>query len=218
MPDPFRPSPPRLTDWILPVVIVAALATGLWGWSQRTEVERLQRSLAEERSRTSVTRSLSAPRSEPRDVEPRTTASPSPARPQPPQPIAATPARVTIYLCRAYSGGSFWTSGTCSAQGGVIDRMTSVPGNLSFSEQVAIASREAADAAALYSPPNIAQTPSSFGNGGSSATEPIECPSLRQEIINLDAMARSPQPAQTQDWIKERRQGVRTQQFRLHCP
>jgi hypothetical protein len=60
---------------------------------------------------------------------------------------------VTIYLCRNYAGGQFWSDTTCQQQRATIDRMTSVPSDLPFAQQVAIAQAQANEAARLYVTP-----------------------------------------------------------------
>jgi hypothetical protein len=53
----------------------------------------------------------------------------------------------TIYRCKAYGGGLFWSELHCSQQGALIDRIASVPPGLSFENQVRIADGQARDIA-----------------------------------------------------------------------
>ena len=68
---------------------------------------------------------------------------------QPPRLIDAPPTESpfrkpgTIYRCKNYSGGMFWSNSHCSQHNSLIDRMASVPVGLPFQQQVDIASREA---------------------------------------------------------------------------
>jgi len=80
-----------------------------------------------------------------------------PAIAEPPV-VAATPRSptTTIYLCRDYAGGLFWSDTICHQQRATIDRMTSVPSDLPFAEQAAIAQGKANEAAALYVAPQAA--------------------------------------------------------------
>jgi hypothetical protein len=48
-------------------------------------------------------------------------------------------------------------------------------------------------------------------------TNQLACRSLDEEVNRLDALARQPQSAQMQDWIRSKRQNARDAQFRLHC-
>jgi hypothetical protein len=53
----------------------------------------------------------------------------------------------TIYRCKAYGGGLFWSELHCSQQRALIDRIASVPVGLSFDDQVRIADGQARDVA-----------------------------------------------------------------------
>jgi hypothetical protein len=48
----------------------------------------------------------------------------------------------TIYLCKAYSGGMFWSSAVCSTQKAVIDRTALVPDGMPFNQQVDLAQQQ----------------------------------------------------------------------------
>jgi len=49
----------------------------------------------------------------------------------------------TIYRCKGYSGGLFWSSAHCAQHKAIIDRIASVPVGLPFQQQVDIAAGEA---------------------------------------------------------------------------
>ena len=44
----------------------------------------------------------------------------------------------TIYLCKAYSGGMFWSSVPCGQKQATVDRMVSVPNDLPWDQKVAL--------------------------------------------------------------------------------
>jgi hypothetical protein len=139
-----------------------------------------------------------------------------PVQPQPrqtyqPEPVSPTQ---TIYLCKSYAGGTFWSNAVCSSQRATIDRMTTVPSHLPFEQQVAIARGEANAAAALYAPPPVAQ---SYVAPQAQNLRSSECAMLEAEVQRLDAMARQPQSGQMQDWIKARRMEARSRQAALRC-
>ena len=140
-----------------------------------------------------------------------------PAAYAPPAPVeAAAPAAVTIYLCKSYAGSMFWSNAVCSTQRATIDRMATVPGHLSFQQQVAIAQGEAAAAQALFAPstgPAAVGIARPFSETGSTAL----CRALEQRITQLDAMARHPQGGGTQDWIRKERMETRSRQAELRC-
>lgn len=49
----------------------------------------------------------------------------------------------TIYRCKAYAGGMFWSSQHCSQHRALIDRIASVPVGIAFEQQVRIAEGQA---------------------------------------------------------------------------
>lgn len=124
----------------------------------------------------------------------------------PPVPIerrATAADRSTIYLCRPYSGGSFWSSASCHTQRATIDRMTTVPADLPFEQQVAIASGQAREAAALYTATTVGAN--AGGTAGNSSPHAAECAEFDAALRQHDAEARQPQSAQSQDWLRQQR-------------
>jgi hypothetical protein len=73
----------------------------------------------------------------------------SAANPTITRPAAQTPTESpfrkpgTIYRCKSYSGGLFWSDTHCSKHNALIDRIASVPVGMAFQQQVDIASGEA---------------------------------------------------------------------------
>ena len=45
----------------------------------------------------------------------------------------------TIYHCKGYGGGTFWASTACSNHKALIDRIATVPGGMTWDQQVKIA-------------------------------------------------------------------------------
>ena len=121
----------------------------------------------------------------------------------------------TIYLCKAYGGGMFWTSGTCSAQSATIDRIANVPSGMPFDQQVSIAQGQRADAAANSTA--TVTSSSSYSSAPPLTGTKAVCDSLSAQVSQLDAMARQPQSGQSQDWISNERKKVRDKQFSLRC-
>ncbi|MBK5207169.1 MAG: hypothetical protein JJD98_17760 [Polaromonas sp.] len=48
----------------------------------------------------------------------------------------------SIYLCQAYSGGTFWAKPHCNQHSALIESIVSVPDNLPFDQQVALAEQQ----------------------------------------------------------------------------
>jgi hypothetical protein len=150
---------------------------------------------------------------------PQVTAPPAPQvvyAPPPAAPVMEAPrprTGGTIYLCRDYSGGSFWASDHCNRHNALIDRMVSVPEGMPFEQQVQLAEqrRQALSGSTISVQTTAANTPSP------AATNKALCQSLDARVNELDAMARQPQTGGTQDWIRMERQKTRDEQFRLRC-
>lgn len=58
----------------------------------------------------------------------------------------------TIYLCNAWAGGSFWSTGICSTQKAHLDRPATVPDGMPFLEQVEFAKQQINATRRLYEP------------------------------------------------------------------
>ena len=48
----------------------------------------------------------------------------------------------TIYLCRAYSGGTFWASNHCRQHNALIERIVTVPDGMPFDQQVDLGNQQ----------------------------------------------------------------------------
>jgi hypothetical protein len=55
------------------------------------------------------------------------------------------------------------------------------------------------------------------GAESAAAASGAECRALDARVAQLDAMARAPQSAQTQDWLREQRRAARDRQFAIRC-
>lgn len=124
----------------------------------------------------------------------------------------------TIYLCRAYGGGSFWSQATCSQHSALVERTASVPSDLPFDQQVNIAEQQRSAAAALYPDASVGtSTTTTTTTTTTTQNSASECRALDEQIKNYDAMARHPQSGQVQDWITAQKRKARDRQFAIHC-
>jgi hypothetical protein len=140
---------------------------------------------------------------------------PSPRVAEPfPAVTASTPAPRTVYLCKGYSGGMFWSSAVCSSRRATIDRMFTVSGQLAWNEQVAEAERQWGAVRQLYEAQQGAKT---AGGIAPSAAGSSHCAALDDQIRRIDAAARQPQSAWAQDQLRQERQTVRSKQAELRC-
>jgi hypothetical protein len=160
-----------------------------------------------------------APTPQPTYSPPAQYTAPPVARAAPAQETSATEAprartSGTIYLCRDYSGGTFWSSAHCNQSNGLIEQIVSVPEGMPFQQQVQIAQerrRALASAETVYTSSAPAAMPAP------ASRNKFLCESLDARVVQLDAMARQPQSGTTQDWIRSERQKTRDEQFRLRC-
>lgn len=119
----------------------------------------------------------------------------------------------TIYLCKAYSGGTFWAQQQCSQHSALIERIASVPDSMPFSQQVEIAEQQR-NAATEASRASTTTTHTYTQTG---PDQPTECKALKANVAHYDAMARQPQSGQMQDWLSAQRKTARDRQFKLRC-
>ena len=121
----------------------------------------------------------------------------------------------TIYHCKAYGGGTFWTNGTCASRSATIDRIANVPSGMTFEQQVRIAEGQRAEAAANTT--TIIINNPNYSNAAPQLATKAVCESLSAQVTHFDALARQPQSGQMQDWITAERKKVRDKQFSLRC-
>lgn len=141
---------------------------------------------------------------------------------------AATHA-ATIYFCKGYTGGTFWSDTTCSKQKATIDRMMTVPDGMPFEQQVQLGEQAREAARRLVEPQQDARNSSTttttttvinngtIVTGGRGQDKATECKALSGHVTSLDAMSRQPQSGQMQDWITAEKRKARDRQFQLRC-
>jgi hypothetical protein len=115
---------------------------------------------------------------------------------------------VTIYLCKAYSGGMFWSSAYCGTQQALIDRTATVPGGLSFDQQVQIGEAQRVAALPLYNQKSVPVV---------SAAE--RCVALKRERETIEARYSNWkwQPLEVINPDQNRMRGLRSEQQQLQC-
>lgn len=118
----------------------------------------------------------------------------------------------TIYMCRAYSGGSFWSSAHCRTHNALIERTASVPDGMPFAQQVQLGEEARAEGRRLLEPP-----PARPIAANTAQSTQIECAAIDARIRELDQLARQPQSGATQDRITEDRRLLRDRQFHMMC-
>jgi hypothetical protein len=116
----------------------------------------------------------------------------------------------TLYLCKAYSGGTFWAQAHCSKHSALIESMVSVPESLPFDQQVRLAEQQRVPALTTTSTNTVIQN-------NTVNDRQAECKALDAQITQYDAQARQPQTGQMQDWITARKRAARDRQFQIRC-
>jgi hypothetical protein len=117
----------------------------------------------------------------------------------------------SIYLCKSYSGGTFWAKTNCSQHSALIDSIVSVPDSLPFDQQVNLAEQQRQSTTLTNTVSNTVIPNSPVPSTG------VECKALDAQITQFDAMARQPQSGQMQDWITGEKRKARDRQFRIRC-
>lgn len=126
--------------------------------------------------------------------------------------LPETPSSHTLYRCKPYSGGVFWSTRHCNQQQALVDRMVSVPRNMALNQKIDLAER---------SLKKMGETPaqrSPVAQRSPPRRDPqLACNALDETIRQIDARTRQPLSASEQDRWRSRRQAARDQQFRLRC-
>jgi hypothetical protein len=133
------------------------------------------------------------------------------------------PQAASLYLCKAYSGGSLWSAQPCQGRQALTDRIVSVPDGLPFKEQVRLGEQARIEAEHLRQPDagsgRSAPVPKhkAVHRSGPAANKQASCAALDAKVTKLDAQARQAQTAKAQDKIAAQRRRLREQQAELHC-
>lgn len=117
----------------------------------------------------------------------------------------------SIYLCRAYSGGAFWSQAHCNKNSALIESIVSVPDTLPFDQQVKLAEQQ------RRPNPRANAVTNTVINNSPAQSQLGECKALEAAIAQYEAMARQPQTGQMQDWIADMKKKARDRQFNIHC-
>jgi hypothetical protein len=121
----------------------------------------------------------------------------------------------TIYLCKSYGGGMFWSSSICSQQQATLDRAVNVPDGIPWDQKVALGEASWAQAGAVAAPAR--RQAGAQQTQLPQAARDAECSRLKDSIANLDSQMRMLQTGQRQDWLKEQRQQLSDRRFRMQC-
>lgn len=118
----------------------------------------------------------------------------------------------TLYLCKSYSGGTFWASAHCHQHKALIDRIVPVPDGLPFEQQVALGEQARNEGARLTQPSAQVsnQQTAMQGNGGA-------CRAVDDEIRSIDIAAKNLQPAAEQERLARQKRQATSRRMTLGC-
>lgn len=121
----------------------------------------------------------------------------------------SAPGSDTIYRCKAYAGGLFWSSAYCETQQALVDRIVTVPRGMPFGQQVQIAEAQYAEVSAV-----INQQPTA------AAQIADRCAALKWERDAIEGRYSKGQwqPPEVVNPDQTRMRGLRAEQARLGCP
>jgi hypothetical protein len=117
----------------------------------------------------------------------------------------------TIFLCKAYSGGMFWSQSHCNQHKALIERIASVPDGLPFQHQVSLAQQQQA---AAQVPPDVQY---SVPAPPPAPDRAAQCRNLEPRFKRLDGRARYPQTTTSRDAIRMEKDHLSEQQAALGC-
>jgi hypothetical protein len=124
----------------------------------------------------------------------------------------------TLYLCKAYSGGQFWSARPCGERQALIERTVSVPAGMAFAQQVRLGEQARAEGDRLHQPARSAPAPASPRPGGTSRDRHADdCAALQARVDKLDTQAHQPQSGARQDKLAAQKRAVRDKQAKRGC-
>ena len=202
---PFRPPPDR--SGVSTIGIAIIFITALFGLYKVAEWKLNQRAteLATKNAAVEPTET-----SHVINVRPRTTDQPFPPLPSYQNAPDPQPGSRTVTKC-VVNGKTSYSDGNCATGAIASQIVTKANHNLMDAVRMPVVTQ----AAELVSQSSVVVVQ---GNQGSDyAAMKAECAALDEHIKYLDAMARQPQSAQTQDWIRDERKKARDRQSRIPC-
>ena len=202
---PFSPPPERFNFGTLGMALVFCAALFFLYKVADWKLDHRSAQPAHQRQAAPPVQAAALPN--PAPLHPLLPTQPAPA-PQPLPDATAGIARVT--KCVADGGGTSYGDAACPRG--------------SASSQITMRANHNLMAAVRPEAPRRAEVPAEQAtvvaqtrSVDKAAARNTECRLLDAEIERLDAQARQPQSAQSQDAISERRRQARDRQFRLHC-
>jgi hypothetical protein len=130
-------------------------------------------------------------------------------------PATTAASSVTLYRCHHHGGGHFWSTTHCRQQGSQVDRITSVPAELTLAQQIRLAEQRRLAVAPSRTP--VATRPSGAAPPDASSANAVRCGQIERRIARIDSEARQPLSGSRQDRLRAERQDLRREQHSLRC-
>lgn len=126
----------------------------------------------------------------------------------------------TLYRCKTYAGGVFWSRAHCQTHGALIDRIATVPGGMGLSQQVKLAEQGARSTAReVEQASTLSRTDQAALQRQARAEERRlkRCGKLQAELERQDSRARQGLSVRQRARWQERQQEKREEQARAGC-
>lgn len=119
--------------------------------------------------------------------------------------VAAGVAADTLYQCKAYTGGLFWSRNHCQQHGALVHRVAQVPDGLPFSTQVRLAEQGSGIPPASGTNEARRTQKATAAASQKALKQQARCDRLRDQIAHQDSMARLARTGREQDRTAERK-------------
>lgn len=117
----------------------------------------------------------------------------------------------TIYLCKAYSGGMFWSDVSCGQRQATVDRMVSVPDGIPWDQKVALGEVARKQGQAIANPRPVVPLPLA------QTTRHKACANILAAIENLNGQMAVRRAGPTQDRQQARMERLEARRKQLMC-
>ena len=111
----------------------------------------------------------------------------------------------TLYRCKAYTGGQFWSRNPCQQHGALVDQIVPVPDGLPFATQVRLAEQAPGVRSPTPGTTNRKDQQAAAASTQKTLKHQARCDKLRDQIAHQDSMARLARTGREQDRTAERK-------------
>lgn len=126
----------------------------------------------------------------------------------------------TVYRCKAYSGGLFWSKQHCQEREALIDRMVSVPSGLSWAEQRRLAeqgTQSAAKESAAAEREERAQEQAQRQQQKAAQRHQKRCTSLQADLQHQESLERWGGTGRKMERVARKKQSLKEELQQAGC-